>query len=339
MKIGVLGLGFMGSTHLKALATIPGAELVAVMDLDEKRLSGDLSGIQGNIGGPGENMDFSRVRKYRTVEEALNDPELEAVDICLPTFLHAPVALQALQAGKHVLVEKPMALDGAAADQMIAEAEKHKRILMTAQVLRFVASYRKLSELVKSGSLGVVRSAIFRRRCAAPTWGPWEFDSSKSGGGIFDLLIHDVDICLHLFGVPEAVSALGYEDLPRGIDHIAAQFHYPEIGSITIAGGWHHIGQYPFSMEYTVIADGGTVEYNSAGRPPALYRADGKMEELKSADGDWYREEVAYFVECCLAERKPQLCPPEESALAVKVTRLMIESRRRGGEKLSCTPR
>ncbi|MCP5119803.1 MAG: Gfo/Idh/MocA family oxidoreductase, partial [bacterium] len=193
----LLGLGFMGSTHLQALARIPEAELTAVMDVDEKRLSGDLSGIQGNLGGPGEKLDFTGVNKYRSVDESLADADVEAVDICLPTFLHAPVAIQALRAGKHVLVEKPMALDGPTADEIIEVANQAGRILMVAQALRFFPAYRLLSGLVRSGKLGPIRSALFRRRTAVPTWGPWEFDKAKSGGGIFDLLIHDVDMSLH----------------------------------------------------------------------------------------------------------------------------------------------
>src|SRR5437773_6384060 len=124
MRIAVLGLGFMGSTHLKALRNVPGAVLAAVVSGDDKKLAGDLSGIQGNIGGPGEKMDFSEIARYRTIEEALRDPNVDAVDICLPTDRHAPVAIEALRAGKHVLVEKPMALDGDTADRMIAEAER-----------------------------------------------------------------------------------------------------------------------------------------------------------------------------------------------------------------------
>src|SRR5450759_1854529 len=124
MRIGLIGLGFMGSTHLKALTNIPGAQLTAVMDLDEKRLSGDLSGIQGNLGGPAQAMDFSHVSRYRSVKEMAGDANVDAVDVCLPTHLHAPVTLQLLRTGKHVLVEKPMALDGATCDRMVAEAGK-----------------------------------------------------------------------------------------------------------------------------------------------------------------------------------------------------------------------
>src|SRR2546430_16876958 len=95
MKIAVVGLGFMGSMHLKALKNVAEAELAAVVSSDEKKLSGDLSAIQGNIGGPGEKMDFSRVKKYHTLAEALADPAIEAVDICYPTHLDASAALAA----------------------------------------------------------------------------------------------------------------------------------------------------------------------------------------------------------------------------------------------------
>ncbi len=336
MKIGVLGLGFMGSTHLQALETIPGVEIAAVMDADEARLSGDLSGIMGNLGGPGRRMDFSRARKYRTVGEILADPDLDAVDICLPTSFHAPVAIQALRAGKHVLVEKPMALDGAAAEQMIEESRRRDRILMVAQVLRFIPAYEGLMDLVRSGRLGNIRSAFFRRRTATPTWGPWEFDSAQSGGGVFDLLIHDADMCLHLFGAPEAVSATGYEAMKDGVDQIVAELHYPGIGSVTITGGWYLIGEYPFSMEYTVTGDRGVVEFSSVGRPAAVYWANGKREELPPPDVDPYRAELEYFIRCCRDATKPGRCPAEESARAVNLTRFMVDARGRKGERLPC---
>ena len=336
MRIAVLGLGFMGSTHLKAFKNIPEAELMAVVSSDEKKLTGDLSSIQGNIGGPGEKMDFSRVRKYRTIDQALGDPDVEAVDICLPTDRHAPVALAALRAGKHVLVEKPMALDGATADEMLTEARKNGRILMTGQVLRFIGGYRTTAEAVRSGKLGTARSAIFRRRCAAPGWSRWLGNPAQSGGGVFDLLIHDIDFCLMLFGKPVAVSARGYEDLPRGIDWILAEFEYPGIGCVAVSGGWHHPKSFPFSMESTIVGDKGTLEYSSEGRPLSMYREDGEQESLATADTDWFAEELKYFIDCAAHDRWPEFCPPEESAMAVKLARLMVESRSKHGERIAC---
>lgn len=335
MRIAVLGLGFMGSTHLKALRNVSGVELGAVVSSDERKLSGDLSDIAGNLGGPGEKMDFSGAARYHTIEEALRDPNIDAVDICLPTDKHTPVAIEALRAGKHVLVEKPMALDGAAADSMIAEAERSGRLLMTAQVLRFFPAYEASLKMLKSGELGPVRSALFRRRCAAPAWSKWLSDAAKSGGGVFDLLIHDVDFCVALFGAPQAVSATGYEDAPRGIDSILARLHYPGL-DVIVTGGWHHPKAYPFSMEFTVISDGGTLEFNSAGRPLTLYDASGVEAAVPVPEKDGFEAELEYFVACASSGAKPERCPPRESALAVRITLAMLASRKANGETVEC---
>lgn len=336
MKIGVFGLGFMGSTHLQAWRKTPRAELAAVVCDIPKRLEGDLSDVQGNIGGPGERMDFSRLARYSDPYIALRNPEIEAVDICLPTDLHAPVALAALKAGKHVLVEKPMALCGEEADAMIAAAKASGRVLMAAQVVRFIPSYSVTAAMIKAGELGPIRSAILRRRCAAPAWSQWLGKKEVSGGGVFDLLIHDIDWCLHVFGEPEAVSAVGYEDMARGIDWVTAELFYPEIGGVVISGGWHHPKAFPFSMEYTVVGDCGTVEFSSAGVPPTLYRADGESRVLALPDVDGYQAEIEYFLNCCIEGTQPEFCRPEESAAAVKLARTIAEARERKGEKIAC---
>lgn len=336
MNVAVIGLGFMGAVHLKALNNIAKARVTAVVDESPERLAGDLSGIQGNLGRPGEAMDFSAFKKYSSIDLALRDEEIEAVDICLPTHLHRPVAIQALRAGKHVLVEKPMALNGDAADEMLAEADRAGRMLMVAQVLRFMPQYEALADVIAAGTIGAVHSAFFRRRTATPTWAAWEFDSSKNGGGVFDLLVHDVDFCLRLFGAPEAISSVGTDAMQKGVDMVVGEFYYPAIGNVTITGGWHHIGEYPFSMEYTVIGDRGTVEFNSDGRPPALYETGKKAQALKLNDHDGYQAEIEYFVECCATGAAPVRCPPEDSAKAVKLARIMVDSRTRKGEKVKC---
>jgi len=336
MKVAVVGLGFMGLTHMKAWRNVPGVEVAAVSSDDPKTLSGDLSGIQGNLDVGGEKFDFSSVDKYSDAFECVRKAGVDAVDLCLPTKLHAPVALAALEAGKHVLVEKPMGLDGAECGRMIEAASKAGRILMSAHVLRFGPDYQPLLEAVASGRLGKIQTALFRRRCSAPAWSLWLGDRAQSGGGVFDLLIHDFDIALAAFGLPEAVSAWGAEQLSRGLDVLTAQLHYADIGSVTVSGGWHHPKSYPFSMEYTVSGDNGTLEFSSAGRPTKFYGADG-AETLEPQTGiDGYQAEIAYFAECCRTNSQPVRCTPESSAAAVRVTRLAQESRARKGEILAC---
>ena len=123
MRIAIIGLGFMGSTHLKGLEAVKGATLTAVAEADPIKRSGDLSSIQGNLGGPGEKFDFSNVAQYADAAEVFADPNVDAVDICVPTHVHKPLTLAALRAGKHVLVEKPMGLTFAECEDMIEAAE------------------------------------------------------------------------------------------------------------------------------------------------------------------------------------------------------------------------
>jgi len=336
MRIAVLGLGFMGATHVEALSRIDGAELTAVYSADEKKLTGDLSSVRGNLGVRNGHADFSDVEKYRDVEAALADPAVEAVDICLPTYLHDVVTVEALRAGKHVLVEKPIAIDGYGADRMIAAARRYKRVLMAAHVLRFSPEYAVLRKAVRQGQFGGLRFALFRRRCATPDAGEWFKDPAKSGGGVFDLLIHDVDMALHLFGKPKAVSACGAVDQRRGLDCMDAQLFYEGGAVVVVSGGWHYPGEYPFSAEYSVTLEGNVIEHRSGGRPPMAYAADGSMQVLEMTGHDGYRAEIEYFLECCRNGQPPEFCPPGESADAVKLMSLLQDARSRNGVKLAC---
>jgi predicted dehydrogenase len=311
----------MGATHIRALRTVPGARLAAVVSSDLKKLSGDLSGVWGNISSAGEVMDFSGQARYQNVAECLNDPNVDAVDICVPTDLHEEVTRAALRAGKHVLVEKPIALDGESADRMIEEARRADRVLMCGQVLRFFPQYRAAAE--KLPSLGRVRSAAFRRKCGVPGWSPWLRDPARSGGAVMDLLIHDADYMAMLFGLPESVSATGYTDIRHGIDWMVANFEYRGVGPVSIEGGWYYPESYPFSMDFTIEAEGGKLDYGSL-------TPDGP-------EVDGYAEELAYFVECASRNRQPERCPPADSARAVRLMRSMLESRKRNGERVTCS--
>jgi predicted dehydrogenase len=330
MKIAVVGLGVMGATHIKAWRGVSGAELAAVVSSDAKKLAGDLSGIQGNLGAVGGIVDFSGVARYGTLEECLRDSNVEAVDICVPTDLHEELAILALRAGKHVLVEKPMALDGDGADRMMGEARQAGRVLMCAQVLRFLPEYRAAREAL--GALGSVKLAMFRRRCGAPEWSPWLADRARSGGAVYDLLIHDVDYAVGLFGKPESVMAFGV--VGQGVDWIVAEFRYGRgRAPVVIEGGWYAPGSFPWSAEFTIMGEGGTLDYSSAGTPLRLMGTGA----LPVSEADGFEEELRYFVECAATGSYPDHCPPSDSAMAVRLVRLMMESRARDGERLACS--
>jgi len=305
----------MGATHLEAMRDQTCVQVAGVITRDPGKLPAGVRSL--------------------TLAEALADRSIEALDICLPTHMHESVAIEALRAGKHVLVEKPMALNAAAAEAMAAEAERQGRILMTAHVLRFWPAYVGLRQAVRSGEFGGVRHARFERRSAVPGWGPWLRDTALSGGGAFDLLIHDVDMCLHLFGAPSRVAAVRYEDAAAGSSLLDAQLYYPDMVA-HISGGWQHPGAFPFRAEYTVTFERATAEFSSLGRPAVLYSAT-ETRALETGGGnaasESYAAEIAYFADCCRTGLAPSICPPRESAATVELTLRILGCARQNGEK------
>lgn len=330
MRIGLAGLGFMGAMHLTAWRTVPGAQVVAAMSSDPKKLTGDLTGVGGNLGGTETSFDLSSTRKYRELKDLLADREIDAIDICLPTHLHSTAALAALKAGKYVFLEKPLALNFAAASEVVKAAQG--KIFMVGHVLRFMPEYVATKRLIEKKQ---VRSAFFRRRCAAPTWSTWLTDTSKSGGALMDLLIHDLDYCLSVWGMPESLSATGHQDMARGIDVSHIELHYPGQGPVVVTGGWHHPKSYPFSMEFTISTDEATLDWKN-GNPLKRYSDTGVEQTVEVEAVDLFSAELAYFAECATKQTQPDRCPPEQSAQAVLLAELAGQSRTRGGKEIQC---
>lgn len=325
MKIGLVGLGFMGAAHVQGYSHLAGAELAAVCARNERVLSGDLSQTGGNIAGTGAVYDFSQVKKYKDWRDLVADRDLDAVDICSPSDMHAPVALAALAAGKHVLCEKPMALFAADCSRMIDAAKQNKRLLMIGQVLRFFPEYEYLTDFVKSGRYGRVVSATFNRSCGLPDWSSWLPVETRSGGAILDLLIHDIDMALALFGMPERVSAKKLGD----VDAMTASFIYPSGPEVRVQGGWFAAGT-PLSMGFQVRAEQAELRFGSDG----LF-LNGSKVTLKPRS--FFDNELAYFLRCCETRDWPAMCPPEESAMSVKLALLLKESRAKEAEQIKCS--
>jgi predicted dehydrogenase len=327
MKIGIVGLGFMGATHLGAFWKMADVEVGAVCSENAAALSGDLSKTGGNLGRQGGVYDFSAVTKYRRWQDLVNDPALDAVDICLPTDMHEPVTLAALGAGKHVLCEKPMALTADGCERMITSAEKQQRVLMIGQVLRFWPAYQYLQQFGKGNEYGPLRAATFVRRCGIPNWSRWLPVEARSGGALLDLLVHDIDQALLLCGIPERVAAKKLGD----VDGVAAALIYPGGPEVRIQGGWF-AADTPFSMSFQARAERAELELTADG----LVRNGAAGERTKiETTGDGYDAEVSYFVECCRTGKQPELCPPRASAQAVKVA-LLLKQARETGEQVKC---
>ena len=207
VRIGIIGIGFMGKTHWDAAQQVTGGSVTAICTRSEKKLSGDWSDIQGNFGGRGGDVDLSEIKKYRSVDEMLADDDVDLVDICLPTALHKSTTIAAFEAGKHVLLEKPIAVQLEDADAMVAAANASGRKFFVGQVLRFWPEFDYIKRTLDSGELGTLKGANFKRIISAPSWGGDSYTNlPQSGGPGIDLHIHDSDFINYILGVPDSVS-------------------------------------------------------------------------------------------------------------------------------------
>ena len=320
----------MGAVHVGAYAKLPGVELAAVCANSDRALSGDLGGVGGNLGRSGAVHDFSRVAKYKDWREFVADPDLDAIDICLPTDLHAEIATAALNAGKHVLCEKPMALTPGDCETMLHAAESAGRVLMIGHVLRFWPEYIYLHQFVTGGEYGRIRSATFVRRAGLPQWSPWLTDEKRSGGAIVDMLLHDIDQVLLLFGSPARIAAKPI----GGPDTASATFLYESGPEVRVQGGWF-APETPFSMSFHVRADRAELIFGPDGL--RLNDIHGKSTAPVLDTADAYEAQLGYFVECCSAGKQPERCLPRDSMRAVELALLVRQSRCEGGERLKCS--
>jgi predicted dehydrogenase len=318
----------MGATHLKAFSAIDGVEVGAISTSNPRSLEGDLSHIRGNLGRETGVYDFSKTRKYQHWRELLTDPELDAVDICLPTDLHVEASQIALKAGKHVLCEKPMALSAEGCDQMIAAAKDNDRTLMIAQVLRFWPEYKFLEQFVRGGEYGRIKNATFVRRCGIPDWSKWLPHQERSGGALLDLLVHDIDQILFLFGMPAKVAAKSLGE----IDTVSATCLYDGGPEVRLQGGWFS-PETPFAMGFQVRAEKAELELTPDG---LTLNAESGQKKISPEGPDGYEAETAYFVECCRSHKRPERCLPEDSANAVRLALAMKKSRDEGGKQIAC---
>ena len=209
VRVGIVGIGFMGMIHYLNYQKVKGAKVSALCETNEKRLTGDWRDIKGNFGPAGQMMDLSGIATYTQLDDLLANPDIDLVDVCLPPAAHADVVIKALESGKHVFCEKPMALDIASADRMVAAAESTGKLLMIGHVLPLLPEYRFALEAAQSGKYGRLLGGHFKRVISDPQWLPHFFDADKVGGPMLDLHIHDAHFVRLMFGMPTALDTQG----------------------------------------------------------------------------------------------------------------------------------
>jgi predicted dehydrogenase len=333
VRIGLAGIGFMGRIHYLAAQKVAGAKAVAVCSRDRAKLAGDWTNTRGNFGPPPCKVDLAGVKTFADYPAMLADPGIDLIDICTVTHMHAPMAIEALKAGKHVLVEKAIALTLEEAGAMVAAAKSANRLLMVAHVLPFFAEFKFAAEAVRSGRYGKLLGGHLKRVISRPDWSADMADAAKTGGPAVDLHIHDTHFVGLIAGVPGHVSSSGIER-QGAVEYLTTSYLYGPGGpALSCSSGAVAMSVRPFVHGYELYLERATLAYDSGGVPLTVFTPDGKSErpELGSGDAiDSFADEIGTAVEGVRSGKEPALLSGQLAADALALCFREIESVRQG---------
>lgn len=332
IRVGIIGLGFMGRTHLAAYRSAERAGLpvrVAAV-VDSKGDAIREASAAGNL-EVGQSAALDGVAVLSRARELLELGDVDAVSICTPTDTHVCLAEAALAAGKHVLIEKPVALTSNLAQELADFAtERPELVAMPAMCMRFWPGWDWLRERIRDRAFGALRELHLRRVGPPPNWAP-EFygDMSRCGDALVDLHVHDVDFVLWAVGSPQGVAARGTAR------HVTTTYDFGADGPVVVAeGGWVAEPDMRFSMTYRAVFDDAVVTFELGRATPVLIERAGRAAEAAPvAGGAGYDGEIRAFVEAVQSGGAPAV----RLAEAVRVLRVVEAERRsleRGGERV-----
>ncbi len=293
--IGIIGVGFMGYTHFEAARKLNGAHVAAIATRNPAKLAGDWTGIHGNFGPPAGQVDLTDVACYSDFRQLLADPNVDLVDVCLPTDLHEKVVLESLAAGKPTLVEKPIAIDTDVAERMVAAAQQAGVPLLVGHVLPFFPEFAFAANAARSGEFGKLLAVHMKRVICPPDWSEGMADFRKLGGWGIDLHIHDNHFISHICGVPQAVFSRGLlqDDF---VNHVHTQYVFDDPGlAVTCVSGGIAAGGLQFNHAFEMYFDDATIMFDAGtldgqwvvNQPLRLITADGVTTPELGGDTEW----------------------------------------------------
>ena len=318
----------MGKMHYHCYNAMDNVQITAVCDADTEQLK-NTSGVSGNISGAEQELDFGDKQLFSDLTSMLAKSELDAVSITSPTFLHANQTIDALNSGKDVLCEKPMALNYSDCLKMVETAERSGKCLQIGHCIRFWPEYVQAKQIIDSEQYGKVLAASFQRLSLTPIWS-WDncfLDGNRSGGAMLDLHIHDTDYVQHVFGIPNEVFSRGVIGPSGDYDHTVTQYLYDDQKVVTAEGGWIMAPEFGFEMSFKIMLEDATLLYSSAQQPTLkICPKEGEMIIPEVEDGDGYSFEIQHFVKLISGESVQSVITPEQSADSVKIIEAEKES-------------
>ncbi len=313
-KFAIVGTGYIGLSHIAAINSLPNAEVAAV--------------ISTNPAKGQKAADEAGCKCYPTLESAAADTAFDAVDVCLPTFLHEEYAVKAANMGKHVLCEKPVTFTLESFDRMAGACKENGVRLMVAQVARWWPEFMVIKDYVDNGSLGDIHMVYENRLAQHPNWSTWHRDPAKSGGGLYDMNVHDIDYLYTVFGMPKSVYATGWKSPSGCWNHVSANLTWANGAKAVCETSLEMTGEFPFSIGVRIVGDKGTIAYSMTaghnikdgdmGSDLMWYPADGAAQPLHAEPIDMFAAEIAEFVGA-VTENRPAAVTVEQSRQVLEI--------------------
>ena len=307
LKVGLVGVGGISGAHIPAWQSMEDVELVALCDVRPEQM-----------------MRYPELRQYTDMDDMLAKEQLDILDICLPTYLHADAAVKAMERGIHVLSEKPVSLKTEDVHRLYETAKQNNVRFMVAQVLRFWPEYVYLKEIYDSGRYGKLLSGRMARLGHMPgwSWDNWMKDESRSGLVPFDLHIHDLDFMVYTFGKPKQVSSFRARRPDQDVFTAVYQFDgfYVDSEATWYAASYPFHATYRFQFEKALIVlDGALTVYEVDGKTFTVGADGGETGGIELPPTNAYANEIRYFADCVKAGRDADRVKEEELETVVKI--------------------
>jgi predicted dehydrogenase len=313
IRIGLIGAGRIARVHARTIGKIKEASLASVYDLETDRarqLASDFGGRA--FANPG---DFWR-------------SPFEAAVISVPTFLHREMTLAAIQSGRHVLCEKPIASSLEEAGEMIDRARGAGIRFLVGHVLRFHPAYEMIQDRLREGRLGEVRHLRASRVSggAGGSWKRWLLERPE-GLGVFDLNIHDLDFIYSVLGKPCRVKGAGICAPQQPFHHVDALLEFSSGAKANVEGSFLVPPSHPFQYELRIIGEKGCLSYNFRGanyedagaRQEVLFYMGEKAESLEIQAKDPFEREMRYFLRCAKSGENVEIGTGEDARGALEI--------------------
>lgn len=307
LKVGLVGVGGISGAHIPAWQSMEDVELVALCDVRPEQMT-----------------RYPELRQYTNMDDMLAKEQLDILDICLPTYLHADAAVKAMERGIHVLSEKPVSLKTEDVHRLYETAKRNNVRFMVAQVLRFWPEYVYLKEIYDSGRYGKLLSGRMARLGHMPgwSWDNWMKDESRSGLVPFDLHIHDLDFMVYTFGKPKQVSSFRARRPDQDVFTAVYQFDgfYVDSEATWYAAPYPFHATYRFQFEKALIVlDGALTVYEVDGKTFTVGADGGETGGIELPPTNAYANEIRYFADCVKAGRDADRVKEKELETVVKI--------------------